>query len=50
VLNFEIAYFLENEIGNDDWQFPYMRDGCSYISRTNQGRKTPSFGELFGTV
>lgn len=36
----KIVYFLENCIGNDAWQYRYIRGICSYVCRSKQGRKT----------
>jgi hypothetical protein len=35
-----IAYFLENYIGMDDWHCRYIRSCCTYVCRIKQGRKT----------
>jgi hypothetical protein len=36
----KILYFLANHTGTDEWQCRYIRDKCSYVCRTKQGRKT----------
>jgi len=36
----QIACFFGYHIGTDDWQYRYMRGGCSYVCRTKQARNT----------